>query len=373
MSHTVSLNSKVLQVLQLADILTKFYLANLIVLIGSKRERLQELEVAHFLRKRFATLQVEHAELHGANTAQSLRMGLHEIIGSLPKGYAAPVAHVVARIVGNHATQLLVDHDDRERVARTVILNLRCSFLANRQDYVFRRISISIHQLVFCLDRNQVDLSHTNGRNHVHRPAELEVDAARTILSIQHDAQVGTLQLVFILTVQEPAFTLALVLSLLGIGHVSLEGILNLSNLAFHVGRNQTLECTVIVRIRVLDFHNRFLQEDLLAITKLGDGKHTALSIGTLETEFRAAECVGKSRIHLDGTLYRAHAVGWRKHQPRLRGICHPVLRSSDGNLLCSSLRTYCNLLLIESQASWDFDIILIAAGCEKPGSENDT
>ena len=188
MSHTISLNRKILQVLQLADILAQFYLANLIVLIGCKSERLQELEVAHFLRKRFTALQVEHAEPHGAYTTQSLRMGLHEIIGSLPKGYAVPVAHVVARIVAYHAAQLLVDYDDRERVSRTVILYLRCSLLTNSQDNILCRISISIHQLVFCLDRHKMNLSYTNGRNHIHRPAELEVHAARTILSIQYNA-----------------------------------------------------------------------------------------------------------------------------------------------------------------------------------------
>ena len=169
-----------------------------------------------------------------------------------------------------------------------------------------------------------MNLSHTNGRNHVHRPAELELHGARTVLSVQPDTQVSTCQLIFILTVQEPV--LALVLCLLGIGQITLKRILYLTNLAFHVGRNQTLESTVIVRIGVFDFYNRILQEDLLAITELGDGKLATLSVGTLETEFCAAERVGKSRIHLDGTLNRTHAVGRRKRQPRLRGISYPVL-----------------------------------------------
>jgi len=171
-----------------------------------------------------------------------------------------------------------------------------------------------------------MNLSHTNGRNHVHCPAELEAHGARTVLSVQHDTQVSTCQLIFIFAVQEPTLTFALVLCLLSIGQITLERILNLINLAFYVGRNQTLESTFIVRIGVFDFYNRILQEDLLAITELGDGKLATLSVGTLEAEFCAAKRVGKSRIHLDGTLNRTHAVGRRKHQPRLRGICYPVL-----------------------------------------------
>ena len=253
-------------------------------------------------------------------------MILHKSISSFPERYAAPVAHVIAGIEGSNATQFLVDHDDRERVTGTVVLNLWCCLLTNGQDNIIYRFAICIYQLVFILDWHEMNLSHTNGRNHVHRPAELELHGARTVLSVQHDTQVSTCQLIFVLTVQEPALTLALVLCLLGIGQITLERILYLTNLAFHVGRNQTLESTVIVRIGVFDFYNRILQEDLLAITELGDGKLATLSVGTLETEFCAAERVGKSRIHLDGTLNRTHAVGRRKRQPRLRGISYPVL-----------------------------------------------
>ena len=253
-------------------------------------------------------------------------MSFHEIISSFPERYAAPVAHVIAGIEGSNATQFLVDHDDRERVTGTVVLNLWCCLLTNGQDHIICRFAICIYQFIFSLDWHEMNLCHTNSRNHVHCPAELEVHGARTVLSVQHDTQVSTFQLIFILAVQEPALTLAIVLYLLSIGQITLKGILNLSNLAFHVGRNQTLESTFIVRTGVFDFYNRILQEDLLAITELGDGKLATLSVGTLEAEFCAAELVGKSRIHLDGTLNRTHAVGRRKHQPRLRGICHPVL-----------------------------------------------
>ena len=174
-------------------------------------------------------------------------MSFHESISSFPERYAAPVAHVIAGIEGSNATQFLVDHDDRERVTGTVVLYLWCCLLANGQNNIICRFAICIYQLVFSLDWHEMNLSHTNGRNHVHRPAELEVHGARTVLSVQHDTQVGTCQFILILTIQKPTFTLALVFCLLGINHVTFERILYLTDFAFYIGRNQTLESTLIV------------------------------------------------------------------------------------------------------------------------------
>ena len=174
-------------------------------------------------------------------------MILHKSISSFPERYAAPVAHVIAGIEGSNATQFLVDHDDRERVTGTVVLNLWCCLLTNGQDDIIYRFAICIYQLVFSLDWHEMNLSHTNGRNHVHRPAELELHAARTRLSIKYDSEIGTCQFILILAIQKPTFTLALVFCLLGISHITLERILYLTDFAFYIGRNQTLESTLIV------------------------------------------------------------------------------------------------------------------------------
>ena len=236
-----------LEISQLADVLAELHLSKLVIVITCHREALQVLQVLHLLRKSLARLEIQHAELHAAHTSHSLRVLLHEGIGSLPEGYAAPVAHVVACIVSSHAVELLIDHDDREGISGTGILNLRSRSLANGKDHIIRLVAVSIHKLIFCIHRNEMNLSHTHSRNDVHIPAELELHAARTRLAVEHDTQVGTGQLILVLGVQEPSFTLTFVLHLLGIRHIALEGILDASDLAFHIGRNQTFESTLIV------------------------------------------------------------------------------------------------------------------------------
>ena len=163
-------------------------------------------------------------------------MLLDKWVGGLPEGHATPVAHVVAGVESDHAVELLIDHDDREGVASTVVLNLRRCLLTNCQHYVGCLVAIGIDQLVVGIDRHEVDLSHTHGRHYIHVPAEFELDAARTCLAVEHNAEVGAYELVLVLRVEEPALTLALVVSLLGLAEIALIRILDAANLALYIG-----------------------------------------------------------------------------------------------------------------------------------------
>ena len=100
------------------------------------------------------------------------------------------LAGIVTPVVATSGNvELLVDHDDRERVTGTGILNLRSRSLANGKDHIIRLVAVSIHQLIICIHRNEMNLSHTYSRNDVHIPAELELHAARTRLAVEHDTQ----------------------------------------------------------------------------------------------------------------------------------------------------------------------------------------
>ena len=174
-------------------------------------------------------------------------MLLDERIGSLPKGHSAPVAHVIACVKGCHAVELLIDHDDRERVACTVVLNPWRSILAYCQYNVGSLIAFGIHQFVVGIYRNEMNLSHTYSRHNVHVPTECELDGTRTCLAVEHDAEVGTCEFVLILRVEEPSLTLAFVFCLLGFGEVALVRILYAANLALYIGRDDALEGTLVV------------------------------------------------------------------------------------------------------------------------------
>ena len=175
-------------------------------------------------------------------------MLLDEGVGSLPEGHATPVAHVVACVEGCHAVELLIDHDNRERVACTVVLNPWRCLLANSQYYVSSLVAIGIHQFVVGIYWHEMDLSYTHGRHNIHVPTELELYAARTCLAVEHDAEVGTCELVLVLRVEEPSLALAFVFCLLGFGEVALIRILYAANLALYIGSDDALEGTLVVR-----------------------------------------------------------------------------------------------------------------------------
>ena len=253
-------------------------------------------------------------------------MSLYERIGSLPESHASPVAHIVASLNAVHTAQLLVDHDDRERVTGTVVLYLRSRLLTNGQHHVACWIAIGIDQLYIRVGRNQVNLSHTNSRNHVHRPAEGELHATRTILAVEHDTEIGTRELILILAVEQPALTLALVFSQLGIRQVTLERVVDATYLTRYIGRNQTLKSTLIIRTGVFDFYRWLLDINLLAKAELHNRYGATLTIASQESDIGGTTTRHQSRVYLHGTGSRTDTIGRSQHQPRLRDASHPVL-----------------------------------------------
>ena len=67
--QAISLDDEILEMSQFADVFTKLHIAYLVVVVACQRECLEILQVLHFLRKHFARLQIEHAELDRTYTA----------------------------------------------------------------------------------------------------------------------------------------------------------------------------------------------------------------------------------------------------------------------------------------------------------------
>ena len=187
-------------------------------------------------------------------------------------------------------------------------------------------VAVGIHQFVVGILRHEVHLSHTFGRNDVHVPAELELDASRTSLSVELDAEVGVLELVLVLRVEKPAFSLALIVGLLALAQIALERILYLADLAIYVGRDDRLELTLVVSGRVVDFDHRLLDVYLLAEAELHDGDGAALAILADEVDVGRTASVHQGCVNHHVGCGRAYTVGRVEHEPGLVDAAHPVL-----------------------------------------------
>ena len=179
--------------------------------------------------------------------------------------------HVLARIERYHTLNFLVNGDNGQRVARTVILDFGRCLLGYCQDERFDRVAVVVHQLVFSrVLRNKTYFGYPGVGSCIHFPAEFGFDGTRTCFPVEVQFQFR------VFGGCNPAGLVCLEFHFVLIGHCFRfgKGVLNvlLVYQEVDIARYDCLEKALVVSCRTFYFHIWFFDYDLLAEAELGNG-----------------------------------------------------------------------------------------------------